>query len=109
MGNLLSKYTNIFLNKSQFFDPSTFNWNSGLIDVYLDDGDHFVRGLNKNLGYWLPKLRTGGLMIFHDYRPHLPKEHQLRFYGVEKAVDILISQGYKKVRLTGSLIILQKF
>jgi hypothetical protein len=39
------------------------------IDVYFEDGDHCNPGLEKNLNFWMPKVKEGGLMIIHDYRP----------------------------------------
>jgi predicted O-methyltransferase YrrM len=108
VSNLLSEYTNIFLHRSRFLNTESFNWNGDPIDVYFDDGDHYAPGLNRNLEYWLPKLKKGGLMIFHDHRPHLPLSNPLRWPAVEEAVHRLSTQGYTKVLKAGSLLILKK-
>lgn len=39
------------------------------VDVYFEDGDHYNPGLENNLNFWMQKVKDGGLMIIHDYRP----------------------------------------
>jgi hypothetical protein len=105
---LLKEYKNILLNKSYFQNTETFKWSGDPIDVYFEDGDHSALGLDKNLEYWLPFLKEGGLMIFHDHRPSLPLDHPLRWPAVEEAVERLLSQGYTKVLHINSLVALKK-
>lgn len=44
---------------SQTFDKS--------LDYIFFDGDHSYEGIKTDVTAWLPKLRPGGIAIFHDY------------------------------------------
>jgi hypothetical protein len=52
-------------------------------DKYFDlvyiDAIHTFKCLNADIGYWLPKIKTGGFIGGHDYGSH-------RWPGVEEAV-----------------------
>lgn len=37
------------------------------IDLLFIDGDHSYEGVMTDLESWLPKLKNGGIIIFHDY------------------------------------------
>ncbi len=39
------------------------------VDVYFEDGDHANPGLESNLNFWMSKVKEGGYMSIHDYRP----------------------------------------
>lgn len=57
-----------------------------LLLCYID-GDHSFNGVMDDYDAWLPKVKRGGYMAFHDY--------QNRNYGVQQAVDMICeSQGY---------------
>lgn len=42
-------------------------------DLIVVDGDHTAAGLGGDIAVWLPQVRTGGIIAFHDYtRQHWP-------------------------------------
>ncbi len=44
------------------------------VDMVFVDGDHTVKGITRDILAWKPKLKDGGIMVFHDYQhPNLPK------------------------------------
>ena len=50
----------------------------GSLDFVYLDGDHSYEGCRNDIHAWLPKLKLGGIMAFHDYND---------IYGVRAAVD----------------------
>jgi predicted O-methyltransferase YrrM len=50
----------------------------GSLDFVYLDGDHSYEGCKADIHAWLPKLKLGGIMAFHDYND---------IYGVRQAVD----------------------
>ena len=82
------------------------------IDVYFEDGVHRNPGLKNNIDFWFPKVKSGGLVLMHDYRPWLPpslSNPPYRFRDVEQHVNALIQQN--KAKMLGyvcSLAVLQK-
>lgn len=55
------------------------------IDLLLIDSNHSEKWIRQDCTLWLPKLREGGWVLFHDYGPGWP--------GVVKVVDEL--EGYE--------------
>lgn len=50
------------------------------IDAVYIDGDHSYEACKSDIELWVPKVKRGGLVFFHDYgTPHTP--------GVVRAVD----------------------
>lgn len=49
------------------------------IDYMFIDGDHTYNGVMVDCKLWLPKLKSGGLVTFHDHQ-------NIAFWGVAKAV-----------------------
>jgi predicted O-methyltransferase YrrM len=39
----------------------------GLIDLLFIDGDHSYEGVCSDIRTWLPRVKNGGLLVFHDY------------------------------------------
>ena len=104
--DLLLQYTNIKLH--QGYSPRDFeSWNNE-IDVYVEDGLHHDPYLTNNINFWLPKLKSKGYAVFHDYRPFLPESHRGRFRDLERIVDKLLSTDYQQIARINSLLILQK-
>lgn len=80
----LKNYTNIQLEKvngSIKFDKS--------IDLFIEDSSHRNPQLYNSLSYWLPKVKVGGLVLIHDYRPWKELGSNDRFLDVEKEVKRL--------------------
>lgn len=55
-------------------------------DLILIDGDHSYEGVKRDIEAFVPRVRQGGYIWFHDY--HGPEK-----YGVEEAVDEAITDG----------------
>jgi len=55
------------------------------IDCLFVDGNHTYGGVQKDITAWMPKVRGGGWVIFHDYDP--------QYEGVIRAVDELERSG----------------
>lgn len=49
------------------------------IDFLFIDGDHLYKGVKDDCDYWLPKLKPGSIVCFHDYYSS--------WDGVKQAVD----------------------
>jgi predicted O-methyltransferase YrrM len=41
-------------------------WKGGAIDVLFIDGDHSYDGVTADIHSWMPHLKPGGLVLFHD-------------------------------------------
>ncbi len=52
----------------------------GRLDFVYIDADHTYAGISADLDAWLPKLRSGGVLLGHDYSNRRGK-------GVKRAVD----------------------
>ena len=86
------------------------------IDLYFEDGTHKNPGLGRNIDFWEPRVRPGGLILLHDYCPWYPLEydfkikttHPKRFIDVEKELSKLIERGYILEGTVSSLAILRK-
>ena len=52
----------------------------GYFDMVYIDAVHTFEHVFADIGFWLPKVREGGLISGHDYGSH-------RFVGVKEAVD----------------------
>lgn len=62
------------------------------LDFVFIDADHSYEGVRSDIKYWLPKVKSGGLIGGHDYGNENEKNH----LGVEKAVDEFVnSYGLK--------------
>lgn len=59
----------------------------GYVDYLFVDGDHFAPGVRADCEAWLPHLRTGAYVLFHDYHPY-PADHELA--GVDYWPDVRI-------------------
>jgi predicted O-methyltransferase YrrM len=66
------------------------------------DGDHSFRGVTYDLN-WAKLLRSGGLLIFHDYYPNGSAD-------VVRAVDRFLKRcpNYRQVSWVTSLLVLEK-
>jgi len=64
------------------------------IDLLFIDGDHTYEGVVKDIDSWLPKVKDGGMVMFHDYCEREP--------GVMQAVQFI--QGhYRKSGIVGTI------
>lgn len=60
----------------------------GELDFVFIDGEHSYQAVKADIEAWRPKIRSGGLLIGHDYKP-------TRFPGVCRAVED-IAQLYQR-------------
>ena len=61
------------------------------IDMIFIDGDHSYEQCKADILAWLPNMKKGGIMSFHDYGP----EDGLQ--GVSTAVDEILVNKYEKI------------
>jgi predicted O-methyltransferase YrrM len=55
-----------------------------VVDFLFVDGDHSYGGCCQDVGSWLPKLRSGGSLVLHDYP---------RAAGVARVVKEILNSG----------------
>ena len=60
------------------------NFSDGYFDRVFVDADHRYKNVREDIVNWLPKIRTGGLMIGHDYNME----------GVREAVNDVFSDFF---------------
>lgn len=65
------------------------------IDLLFIDGDHSYDGVKSDIELWLPKVKVGGFVLFHDCGGIHP--------GVEKAVDE--AKNLVQIKIVESLLI----
>ena len=97
--HITNPYSNITLHKG--YSPRDFNNWDKMIDVYLEDALHENPMLHANIEFWKNFVKPGGYIVGHDY--------DIEFYpDVVSEFNELILQGWIKISLTETLIILQK-
>ena len=80
----LYKFVNDKINDPRFnlirkkSNKAYLDFEDNSIDAIYIDGDHTYRGVIKDIKYWAPKVKPGGLIVGDDY---------LTFSGVKKAVN----------------------
>ena len=62
-----------------------------VVDMVFIDGDHSYEQVKKDIGAWLPNIKKGGIIAFHDYGP------VDGLGGVSSAVDELITPKFEKI------------
>lgn len=96
------------LRLSKFVDPirmlskdAVKSWDK-TIDVLLLDGSHAYQDVKNDFLGFLPHLKKGGLVLFHDtmWEYHRDSEWYRADQGVPKFVQELQNQGYPMVTLT---------
>ena len=67
------------------------------LDLLFIDGYHEIRWCLCDYHYWEPKVRKGGVIVFHDYGGHCAEDKRRADYGkpgyvglVARAVDIIL-------------------
>ncbi len=72
------------------------------IDLLWLDADHSYEACKNDIRTWLPKVKSKGFFLFHDYARDF-------INGVRKAVDEKINTGeLKKISIENSLLVTQK-
>jgi predicted O-methyltransferase YrrM len=62
-------------------------WQLGMIDLLFIDGDHTYEGVARDIAAWIPRVKLGGTVIFHDAAP--PTNHNPHYlhHEVQRAID----------------------
>ena len=112
----LSALTNLeFVEGVSPQDFQATTWHD--IDLYFEDAYHYNPELRRNLDFWCPKVKSGGIVVLHDYRPWLPQRFtqpleantsRWRWVDVESEVDRLQTLGYQLLGTVSGMAILRK-
>jgi hypothetical protein len=106
VSKFISRYKNIYLHKVAKNELIEFNQE---IDLLIEDSSHREPQLSNSLNYWLPKVKITGILMMHDYRPHLPIDNFLRFPDVENYVKFLSNdRDWNFLGSIGSFAIFQR-
>ena len=106
--NVLKKYKNVTLLKMTSEKASIELWKAEakfgittkVIDFLFIDGNHEDEFIALDCKLWLPKVKPGGFVAFHDY-------NNVAFTGVRKAVDEN-TQGWEQVDSIWDMIVKKK-
>lgn len=103
----LGKYKNIEVISASSWNPEVIGKiGDYTVDTVFFDAEHSVEGINKEFDAWIPKIKIGGHLIFHDYKYQVGQEV---FLAVRPAVDALIESGkITKVKAIGWCLIARK-
>lgn len=47
-------------------DSQRYEYQGAPIDLIFIDGDHSIRGVERDIMHWTPRVKPGGVIIFHD-------------------------------------------
>jgi hypothetical protein len=83
VSKLLAPWPNIQLHQVTAEERPEFD---RTIDVFIEDSSHRNPQLRRSLDTWLPRIRSGGLALLHDFRPWLSWESYSRWPDVESEV-----------------------
>lgn len=76
-------------------DTHTYDWNGPPIDLLFIDADHSYDGVKADITRWWPYIRTGGVVVFHDYaNEHHGRQHHYLHYEVKRAVDEFVRDNH---------------
>jgi predicted O-methyltransferase YrrM len=70
------------------------------IDFLYIDGDHSYDAVVRDVRNFVPFVREGGVVAFHDYKPGKD--------GVRRAVDELVAPHHARLFQAGSLAVFRK-
>lgn len=80
------------------------NYNDERVDLLLVDADHTYNGVMRDLKAWYPKVKSEGLILFHDYIPQNEEPN-----GVMEAVrDFSETVDMRAVQHFGSSLLVRK-
>lgn len=67
------------------------------LDLLFIDGRHDLRWCLTDYHYWQPKVRVGGVIVFHDTSGHCQEDRRQKDYGqpgykalVQQAIDVIL-------------------
>lgn len=77
----------------------------GTINLVIVDACHEYKCVKRDIVAWLPKVRKGGIIFFHDY---IVQENDLPKNGVRKAVEKFRNQLGIEIARPGCSIVFKK-
>lgn len=76
--------------------PAGKNWKRGKVNLVFVDGDHSEQAVRGDIKAWLPHIKKGGILAFHDYNVPCPP-WPIPWEDVRRAVDSLVTPHYKVI------------
>jgi len=83
-------YTEAHLRAAGFHDvgfaqenSNTYNYKGPKLDFLLVDGDHTYEGVIKDIKNWIDRVKSGGIIFFHDFEV----VNDDKTNGVAQAID----------------------
>jgi predicted O-methyltransferase YrrM len=64
----LRPFPNIDVTQSRSYDAAAM-FHDQSVDTLFIDADHSISGVSRDYEAWLPKMKQGGLILFHDCVP----------------------------------------
>ena len=93
----------------QGFSPQDFSQWDQPIDMYFEDGLHQDPALRDNVYFWTSKLKQGGILAIHDYRPWLPTTDRSHWPDVITLVqELKASTTWKFLAQAHSTVVFKK-
>jgi hypothetical protein len=87
VSKFVERYPNIHLHQVRNSEVIEFD---RPIDLFIEDSSHREPQLTFSLFNWLPKIKVGGILMLHDFRPWESIDNKLlRHPPVERHVDLL--------------------
>jgi len=87
---LISKYpikSNKFNIITGLSEDVAKTWNHGEVDLLFIDGEHWEDPVFGDISTWLPHVKQGGLVLFHDYFEEKDWNGSRWKCGVKKGID----------------------
>jgi hypothetical protein len=99
--------SNIILHKG--YSPQDFQMWDQPIDMYFEDGLHRDPIFSDNIKFWSSKLKVGGILAIHDYRPWLNKTERLYHIDViTKVEELKLDSNWDFLGQLNSLTVFKK-
>lgn len=73
-------------------DSQTMKFDT-LIDLIFIDGDHSVRGVERDIMKWTPRMKVGGIVVFHDCACITNRNPHPDHYDVTRAVNTWVNSS----------------
>ncbi len=86
--HLLSLFPDVHIIDAMYRTSAEAEKMTGVaVDLLHIDGDHSEGGISEDCRLWLPKMRGGGVAVFHDYQWDGENKYTAELPDVRKVVD----------------------
>jgi hypothetical protein len=93
----------------QGHSPQDFQMWDQPIDMYFEDGTHHDPSFRDNICFWTSKLKQGGILVIHDYRPWLPTTDRLHWPDIITLVqELKASTTWRFLAQAHSMVVFKK-